>query len=136
MAFTTLAALVTAINGLSVSGIKTTVAYRPRRISAGQLPMLYTRIPTRKREISTLGYAQGLKAATIEIVVLVENLNLSTQATIDALTVALIDALGDVLETNAATLGMDSYEMVTDEDTIDDGATPVQAIIASVEVSG
>ena len=134
--FTTLAALVTTVNGLSVTGLTTQFDYRPRRISAAQLPMMFSRIPTRKREISTLGYAQGLKAATIEIVILVEFLELSTQATNDALAVALIDTLGDVLETNAAALGMDSYEISSDEDTIDGGTTPVQALIASVDVSG
>lgn len=136
MAFTTLAALVTTVNGMTVTGVRTKIAYRPRRISATQLPMLYSRLPTRKRESSTLSYAQGLKEASIEIVILVEFLNLSTQAANDALAVALMDTLGDVLETNAAALGMDSYEITTEEDSIDDGATPVQAIIATVEVSG
>lgn len=135
MAFTTLAALVSTISGLSVTGVVTQFAYRPRRVSAAQLPVMYCRPPTRKRENSTLGYAQGLKAATIEIVILVEFLELSTQVANDALTVTLIDTLGDVLEANAAALDMDGYTITTDEDTIGDGSTPVQAIIATVEVS-
>lgn len=136
MAFTTLAGLSSAINGLTVSGVKTKSQYRPTRISAAQLPLSFARLPTRQRNISTLSYGQDLKQATIEWVFLVGMLNLSTQATIDAATVALIDAVGDVLEANAETLGMDAYEITTDEDTIDDGATPVQVIIVSVEVSG
>lgn len=136
MAFTTLAALVSTVHGLSVAGIKTKFDYRPTRISASQLPMQFSRIPTRKRETSTLGYAQGLKMATIEIIVLVEFLQLNTQAVNDALAVTLIDAFGDVLEANAAALGMDGYEITSDEDTIGDGTTPVQALIITVEVSG
>lgn len=136
MAFTTLAALVSTVNGLSVSGVRTKFDYRPRQVSAAQLPMMHSRIPTRKGETSTLGYAQGLKVATIEIVILVEFLQLNTQAINDALVVTLIDALGDVLETNAAALGMDSYSIASTEDTIDNGATLVQAIVATVEVSG
>lgn len=138
MAFTTLGALVTAVTGLTVSGIaaRNTFAYRPKQISAAQLPMRYCRLPTRRRETSTLGYAQGLKAATVEVVVLTAMMNLDRQAANDALTVTLIDALGDALEGAAASLGMDGYEMVTEEDTIGDGTTPVQAIIATVEVSG
>lgn len=138
MAFTTLSQLVTDITALTVTGISAnaTFAYRPRQINAAQFPLRYIRIPKRERQNSTLGYAQGLKAATIEIVVFVAPLNLNLQSTNDALTVTLIDALGDTLEAAASTLGMDSYEITTDEDTIGDGETPVQAIIATVEVSG
>lgn len=136
MAFTTLAALSSAIYGLTVSGVKTKSQYRPTSINAGSLPLSFARLPTRQRSISTLNYGQDLKHATIEWVFLVAMLNLNTQAANDAKAVALIDTIGDVLETNAAALGMDSYEIVTDEDTIDDGTTPVQAIIVTVEVSG
>lgn len=138
MAFTTLSSLVSTITGMTVTGVASSAkfAYRPRRINAAQLPILFTRVPSRKRETSTLGYAQGLKQATIEVVIFAAMLNLDVSANNDALVVTLIDALGDALETNAETLGMDEYEIVTDEDTIGDGATPVQAIIATVEVSG
>jgi hypothetical protein len=136
MAFTTLSALVTAVTAMTVTGVNAKFAYRPRRINAAQLPILYTRLPSRKREISTLTYGQGLKQATIEIVIVVEMLNLNTQPANDALAVTLTDALGDALESNAATLGMDSYEIASGEDTLDDGTTPVQVIVATVEVSG
>lgn len=135
MAFTTLAALSSAIYGLTVSGVARKSQYRPQTIDAADLPLSYCRLPTRKRETSTLGYAQGLKAATIEWVFLVAFLNLDTMAANDAVAVALIDAIGDVLETNAATLGMDGYEITSDEDMIGEN-TPVQAIVVNVEVSG
>lgn len=138
MAFTTLSALISTITGMSITGVASgsKFAYRPKRINAAQLPILYTRIPSVKRETSTLGYAQGLKVGTIEIVILSALMNLDIQSNNDATTVTLIDALVTALESNAASLGMDSYEIVTDEDTIGDGTTPVQAIIATVEVSG
>lgn len=136
MAFTTLSALVSTITGMTVTGVSHQYAYRPRRVAAAQMPLLFTRLPGRKRETSTLGYAQGLKQGTVEIVIFAALLNLDVAANNDALVITLIDALGDALETNAESLGMDSYEITTDEDTIGDGATPVQAIVATVEVSG
>ena len=135
MAFTTLAALSSAIYGLSVAGITRKIQYRPQQIDAADLPLSYARLPTRKREISTLTYGQGLKYGVIEWVFLTNMLNLDTQPTNDAEVITLIDAIGDVLETNASALGMDAYEIVTDEDTID-GTSAVQAIIVTVEVSG
>jgi hypothetical protein len=131
-----LGALVATASALPVPGVKKASAFRPRQVNAADLPMLYTRLPGSARVTSTLSYAQGLRTATLEIVILVEFINLSTQAATDSLTVQLLDNLAMTLESNAAALGMDSYSLVTDEDTIGDGASPVQAIIATVEVSG
>lgn len=138
MAFTTLSALITSITGMTISGIQSTskLGYRPRHVDSAMLPLLYCRLPSRKNEISTLTYGQDLRRAVIEVVIWSEFMNLSTQDANDALTVTLIDALADALETNAASLGMDAYEITTEEDTTGDGQTPVQAIIATVEVSG
>lgn len=135
MAFT-LGALVATASALPVPGVKKKTAFRPRQVNAADLPLLYTRLPSSSRETSTLTYAQGLRSATLEIVVVVQFLNLSEQASNDALTVSLLDNLAMTLESNAAALGMNSYTLATDEDTIGDGASPVQAIIATVEVSG
>jgi hypothetical protein len=136
MAFTTLSSLVSTITGMTISGVTNKYAYRPRRVNATMLPILYTRLPTRKNDTSTLGYAQGLRVATIEIVILTALSNLDVAPNNDALALTLTDALADALESNAAALGMDSFEIAPDEDTIGDGTTPVQAIIATVEVSG
>lgn len=136
MAFSSLQALVATASALPVAGIKKAVAYRPRRVSAADLPLLYTRLPRSERGLSTLTYGQGLRHATLEIVVLVEMMALDTQAGNDALTVVILDNLAMALESNAEALGMDNYTLVTEEDTMSDGATPVQAIIATVEVSG
>jgi hypothetical protein len=121
---------------LPVPGIKKAVAFRPNTVNAGDLPLLFTRLPSSTRSLSTLTYGHGLKSATLEMVIFVEFMNLSTLAGNDALTVQLLDNLAMTLEVNAEVLGMDSYSMVTDEDTIGDGAAPIQAIIATVEVSG
>jgi len=136
MAFTTLAALRESIMDMDVAGVKTKRNHRPRQVAATSLPLMFPRLPSRSRETSTLGYGQDLRRATIEVVIFVEMIQLSTQRANDELAVELIDALGDALEENAEELGLDSYEITTDEDTIGDGATPVQAIIATVEVSG
>jgi hypothetical protein len=136
MPFTSLGALVATASALPVPGIKRHLAFRPTTVNAGDLPLLFTRLPSSTRVLSTLTYGQGLKAATLEIVIFVEFMNLSTGAGNDALTVQLLDNLAMTLESNAETLGMDSYSLATDEDTIGDGAAPIQAIIGTVEVSG
>lgn len=136
MGFTTLSALVTTVKGLTVTGVKTKREYRPKLISAAQLPMMYSRPPTRKNEISTLSYGQDLKRATIEIVILLAMLNLDKPEANNEKIVIFTDRLADALEASAADLGMDAYEIQPDEDTITDGTVPVQVIIATVEVSG
>lgn len=136
MSFTSLAALVATASALPVPGIKKAVSYRPTHVNPGDLPLLFTRLPSSTRAISTLTYGQGLRQATLEIVIFVEFLNLNTVPANDALTVQLLDNLALTLENNALALGMDSYSCVTDEDTIGEGSAPLQAIIATVEVSG
>lgn len=136
MAFTTLTALRSDIVAMSISDVKTKQEFRPRIVSAENLPLLYTRLPIRRRTTSTLGYVQGLKVGTIEIVIITNMLQLKTPVVNDALATTLTDALGDALEANAAQLGMDNYVIEPDEDTIGDGATAVQVIVATVEVSG
>lgn len=136
MPFTTLADLSSKVYALTVTGVIRKSQYRPESIDAGDLPLSFGRLPTRRRELSTLGYGQDLKYGVFEWVFVTAMLNLDTPATNDAEAVALIDAIGDVLESNAESLGMDSYEINPDEDTIDVGGTPVQAIVARIEVSG
>jgi hypothetical protein len=136
MSFTSLGALVATASALPVPGIKKAVPYRPTHVNPGDLPLLFTRLPSSKRDLATLTYGQGLRMATLEIVIFVEFLNLNTVPANDALTVQLLDNLALTLESNALALGMDSYSCVTDEDTIGEGTAPVQAIIATVEVSG
>jgi len=135
MSFTSLGALVATASALPVPGIKKHLAFRPRIVNAGDLPLLFTRLPSSTRGLSTLTYGQDLRRATLEIVIFVEFMNLNTQESNDALTVQLLDNLAMTMESNAEALGMDSYSMVTEEDTVGD-SSPVQAIIATVEVSG
>ena len=73
--------------------------------------------------------------ATIEVVILVQMVNLDTQAPNDALTVQLLDSLAGALEASASDLGMDTYTLVAEDDMLGN-ASPVQAIVATVEVSG
>lgn len=136
MAFTTLAALVSALDGLSLASEKKHIPYRPKRVNAADLPLRYCRLPDVSRDISTLTYGQGLKQGKAEVVIIVEFIDLNTQDTNDALAVTLMDELTVALEAAAATLGMDSYSMTNEIDTIAGGAQGVMAIIATVEVSG
>lgn len=135
MAFTTLTALVAQVAALSVAGVKRQSAYRPRQVNAADLPQMYTRLPDSTRAIATLTYGQDLRHGTLEVVIAVQMINLDTQATNDALTVQMMDSLAAALESNAAALGMDNYTLTTDEDLIGN-ASPIQAIVATLEVSG
>lgn len=135
MAFTSLGALVATAAALPVPGLNKQVAFRPRQINAADLPLLYTRLPGSTRTTATLSYGQGLRTGTIEIVILVQMLNLNQQSANDALTVYLLDNLSITLQEHAEALGMDSYTLATEEDTIGEERS-VQAIVATVEVSG
>jgi hypothetical protein len=136
MSLPPLGTLIALCAALPVAGVKTALAYRPRLVNASQLPLLYVRLPAPARSTLTLTYGQGLRTATLEVVIWSEFLNLNGQACNDALTVQLIDNLSAAIEQNAQKLWLDSYTITTDEDTIGDGAAPVQAILATMEVSG
>ena len=135
MAFTTLTDLVTKLSTLTVPGVKTHLAYRPRQVNAADLPLMFSRLPGSTRPLATLTYGQDLRSATIEVVIIVQMVNLDTQAPNDALTVQLLDSLAGALEGSASDLGMDMYTLVAEDDMLGN-ASPVQAIVATVEVSG
>lgn len=136
MAFSTLAALVADCDALVLASEKTHFPYRPTKINSVQLPMRFCRLPNVSRPLSSFTYAQGLKSGTIEIIILVQFVKLDTQEANDALTVTLTDELTVALEAAAQQLGMDAYTIVSGIDTIDNGTTVAQYILATVEVSG
>lgn len=136
MAFTTLAALITVLDGLSLANEKTHLPSRPTAINAADMPLRYCRLPDLSSESDTLAYGQGLKRSKIEVVILVKFVALDLQDANDALTVTLMDELSMALVDAAATLGMDNYHIAPTFEVTNNGTQGIQAITATIEVSG
>lgn len=137
MAFTGAVNLVAQLAALEIEGIEysSMFAFMPDVINSNQIPMFYVRVATLQRETSTLGYTQGLRQGSFEAVVLVSEMLLGTQEGNIALAAELEDAITEALEANAAELGLDSYSITPEADTIGED-TPVWALVIRGEVSG
>lgn len=137
MAFTTATGLISTLVGMSVSGFASTskFAYPPELIDDAMMPILYVRTPVVSRELSTLGYAQGLKMGVAEVVILIGAMTMDLQSENLANAATYEDALSTALEANAALLGMDKYSIALEGDTVG-GDVPYWALVATVEVSG
>ena len=137
MAFTGAVNLVAQLVAMEIEGIERTsmFAYMPEVVNSAQMPIFYVRVATISRESSTLTYEQGLKVGNFEAVILVGEILLNTQEANIALASELEDAVSAALEANAAALGLDSYTITPEDDTIGE-ETPVWALVIRGEVSG
>lgn len=135
MAFTSATGLIATLVGMSISGIDSGAMHPHMPDVVSYTPIFYVRVATRRSETSTLNYSQGLKQGAFEAVILVGEMNLDTQANNIANANALEDAAVTALEANAAALGLDSYEITPEEDTLG-GDTPYWALVIRGEVSG
>lgn len=135
MSFTGYDQLMDDIESLEITGVRTKKKFPPTRVSENQCPYQYARIPVANRENSTLGYQQGLKRGTIEIVILVCPIILRENDENLQEAVLLLDAFTTELEENAALLDMDSYT-INFEDIVIGGSAPYWSLVARVEVSG
>lgn len=134
MAFTTLRAFVDALADLDIDGVRRKRKVMPTEINRADLPMSYVRIPDASRSTSTLSYGMDLRHGVAELVVVVAPMLTGTQERNFYATVDMVDAIADALVTNAAALGMDGYEIRSEEDTMSDVA--YWALVARVEASG
>lgn len=134
MAFTTLRAFVDALADLDIDGVRRKRKVMPTEINRADLPMSYVRIPDASRSTSTLSYGMDLRHGVAELVVVVAPMLTGTQERNFYATVDMVDAIADALVTNAAALGMDGYEIRSEEDTMGDVA--YWALVARVEASG
>ena len=132
MAFTT-KGFATGLAALSVTGVVQAHTEPPRVIA--RVPCLYPRLPDQDdSEIAAFDSAAGLRAASIELVILVNAILQNTQTANYSLTLDLIDALHTALAAAAATLGIDRWSIRGEWDTVN--GTPYWAIVATVDGSG
>ena len=118
---------------LSVAGVVEQHTEPPRVIAA--VPAMYPRLPDQDNsEIAAFNSEVGLRAASIELVILVNPLLQNTQSANYSLTLDLIDALYTTLVGATATLGIDRWSIRGEWDTVNN--VPYWAIVATVDGSG
>lgn len=134
MAFTTLRAFVDALGDLTISGVQLKRKFIPNKVARGDLPMSYVRIPDASQASSTLTYGMDLRRGIAELVVIVSPMETGLHSDNFYDTVDMVDSMTAALRAAAADLGMDNYEIRSEEDTIGDAA--YWALVATVEASG
>ena len=98
----TIAAFVSDMAGLTVSGVTTSRAYRPEGIPAAHLPQLWLEFPKSERDTDySISCIDTGKIRTVQIVVCIEADGQSKPATKYAATIAMQDALETALDSYA-----------------------------------
>ena len=97
MADPTYASFVSALSGLSVTGVTRKVSQPPRQVNTAELPLQYTQLPTGEEESRSRDHPGGWLTITCEVVVLLEPILQSTQTLNYAATVAMMDNLSAAL---------------------------------------
>lgn len=128
------AGLVSGLAAVSVTGVKTKMAEAPRRVSDAMLPISYPRVPSVVRSVGTIGGALDLDRVTVEMVILVRSMMVSTQAGNFAAVTALMDAINTAYSAQANTLQLDLWAIEETQDSID--GAPYWALVVRVEASG
>lgn len=134
MAYTTYAAFVTAVAGLSVTGVTTAYTTPPTQLSTAQLPVSYPRLPELEREVIAFGYQVGLQSSTVEIVFLIEPIMQNINSANFATMTALVDAIDTALAAGASANGIDRWSIRQESAVF--GDTEYWALVATVEASG
>jgi len=127
---------VTALGGMSVTGVTASATAPPRQVSTAQLPYLFPRLPVGNNSIETLASTPGIQSATCEVVVLLEAATQSTPALNFALALTMMDNLNTALTALAASGGVvDDWSIRQDVEVTSDG-TEYYALVATVTGSG
>jgi hypothetical protein len=134
MAYTTYAAFVTAVAGVSVTGVTTAYTSPPSQLNTAALPVSYPRLPELEREVIAFGYQAGLQSSTVEMVFLIEPIMQNLSSANFASMTALVDAIDTAYAANAATIGIDRWNIR--QETSAYGETEYWALVATVEASG
>ena len=96
---TTIAAYVSAIAGLSVSGVNRQYDYKPISVQTADLPASFVELPEAGRDDTYATTCDGSgKTRTVELVVLLEAVNQSNPEPNYDATVAMMDALETALD--------------------------------------
>jgi hypothetical protein len=134
MAYTA-AAFITALSGLSITGVTRMFAYPPETVANADLPIAYVRLPELTNEAITLSSQPRIDNVQGELVVLVRADGLSMNTDNFSAMVTLIDNVNAALKTAAAASNRIDRWTIRQETAIV-GESGFWALVATVEASG
>lgn len=130
----TIAAWVSGVAALDVTGVKRTLDSPPQQVNAGDLPLTYPRIPTGGAEVASFGGAMGLTTVTVEWILVGMPIMLSTSKAEFVRCLALMDAMQTALMQAVNSGHIDRFTIR--QETIDTGGDVAYwGLIATVEGS-
>lgn len=134
MSYTTYAAFVSAVAGLTITGVKRKYTSPPGVIGDADLPVSYPRIRSMNNDTVTIGGTSGLDRGAMDLVVVVQKEDVNTNAANFAATVAMVDAINTAMVAAIETIGIDRWEIREEDVTI--GQSDCWALVVTVEASG
>ena len=134
MAFTTYSAFVTALAGLTVTGVTRSYTEPPTQISTAGVPAMFPRIPAGAGEVEVLSGGSEISRATAELVVAIEPVAQNMTSINFAAAVTMMDSLETAFRAAIVSVGIDAWTLQVS--TVDIGVTPYWAVVATVEASG
>ena len=134
MSYTTYAAFVSGLAGLTISGVTRKYTEPPGTVGDADMPISYPRITSQNNETLTIGQVGGLDRGTADLVVVVERYEVNSNAANFAATVAMVDAINTAMKAAIDTLGIDRWEIRPEDVTI--GQSQCWALVVTVEASG
>ena len=134
MAYTA-ASFITALSGLSITGVTRMFAYPPETVANADLPIAYVRLPELTNEAITLGSLPRIDNVQGELVVLIRADGLSMNTDNFSAMVGMIDSVNAALKTAAAASNRIDRWTIRQETAIV-GESGFWALVASVEASG
>ena len=134
MAFTTLTALVNALDAMTVSGVVKSHASPPNQMSTAELPLKFIGFPSEETPIISFDSTLGLRTASIELITLIAPVLHNTNRVNFPLTILLMDNIHTALKDNALLLGLDRWTSVLDTNQV--GDTTYWSITTTIFVSG
>jgi hypothetical protein len=134
MAYTA-ASFITALSGLSITGVTRMFAYPPETVANADLPIAYVRLPELTNEAITLGSLPRIDNVQGELVVLIRADGLSMNTDNFSAMVGMIDNVNAALKTAAAASNRIDRWTIRQETAIV-GESGFWALVATVEASG
>lgn len=134
MSYTTYAAFVSAVAGLTITGVTRKYTEPPGVVGDADMPVSYPRIRAMNNETVTIGGTSGLDRGAVDLVVVVQREEVNTNAANFAATVALVDAINTAMKAAIESIGIDRWEIREEDVTI--GQSDCWALVVTVEASG
>ena len=137
MAYTA-AAFITALSGLSITGVTRMYTYPPETVNNADMPSAYVRLPELSNERTTMGLSgdpETIDTVQAELVLLVRSINVSDNADNFSTEVSLIDNVNAALK-NAISASAPIDRWTIRQETATVGESGYWAIVATVEASG